>query len=75
MSLLLHDATLSVADSATGAKKSEFEGDSTASVGVMSALLVGGTLTNTPQKNTKLKTKILAKYLPTTDNHSADLRC
>jgi len=37
-------------DSATDAEKSEFDGDSTASVGVMSALLDGGTLNNTPHR-------------------------
>jgi len=49
MSPLPHDVTLSAPDSAIAAQKSELDGDSTASVGVMSALLVGGTLINTPQ--------------------------
>lgn len=48
---LLDDVTLS-AVSATTAEKSEFDGDSTASVGVMSALFVGGTLTSTLQRTT-----------------------
>jgi len=55
MSLLPQVATLSVPDSATAAEKSEFDGDSTASVGVMSALLAGGTLTNTPQRKSLLR--------------------